>query len=1441
MSRSRSSVPELADDPRFVQRFEAEAQLVARLEHPHVVPLYDFWRQPGRAYLVFRLLRGGSLEDLITEGPVTLERATRILDEIGGALTAAHALGVVHRDVKPGNVLFDELGNSYLADFGISVALDTDEQVDMRSAGSPLYASPEQARDGVAGTASDQYSLGVLLWEALTGQPPFAGSSSTEVLRAKLGVPVPPVTECRSDLPGALDAVLQRATAPHPTARYENITELARAWHGAIAIADTARETGRLPDLAPSRTTSQTVASVRVGGTNPYKGLRAFREADASEFEGRRELAAGLAMRVAHERFIAVVGPSGSGKSSLVHAGLVPALRRDDALVVSMVPGTDPLTELEAALLRVTTTEDAGMLRERLLTPDGLVDVANAGASEGAPLVIIVDQFEELWTLVESDRARERFIDLLVRAARSEAPLRVVVTLRADLYDRPLQHPDLGPIVRDTTFAVTPMSAAELHEAVVVPAERVGVRFEPGLVATIVDDVISRAGALPLLQFTLTELYERRTNATVTAASYTELGGVGGSLASRAEQLYEEVPATQRSDVRRLFTQLVALGDEGDNLRRRATMPELADVAPEVIDVYRTNRLLVLDRHPLTREPTIEVAHEALLREWPRLREWIDEDRDAIRIRRVLAQSATDWDEHGRDDSELYRGARLAAADDVAARLPLAPTEREFIKASRDLADRELAEIEQRSATQSRQNRRLRVLLGATALLLVAALVAGAVALTQRRRADRQTRQARAVSVSAEVDRAVAEVPQLLERDRSLALLLAVQAQRLRPDAATRGALLAALLREPRLRYTAYGGQDGYAWAAAFPDSERVALLGRDGADVWDLSTREPIGTMTVPDAAGISVSPDATLIATGSRSGKVTFWDTQTFRRVDEPLDAGAPVTDVAFVSDGQRLAVAVGAVQSTDPITAATTTQLWDVATRRPSNVLAGHAQSVNTLALSPDGGMLAAGDNAGLVVFHDPTTGEPIGPPLQLDATEGIYDLAFSPDGRWLAVGTFGRGAAGSAHVYEVSTRTEAAQVGSASLMVVAFSSGGTQLVTSGEIIEVWDTATWTPVMDTPIATQHGPATITSTSTGLMISGFDGTLSLWDPNGLPLLARVLADAPPAGGTFSPDGELVAVVGNDDTVAIRRADDLTALATLSINGPGARGFLDGSTPVAFSRDSRVGAIADRFGNVQLFDAASQRPSGASIAIDAVVVGLTFSPDGRSLIAFSNSSTVNGAHLIDVASHRVRGLDPPVPHALSATFRPDGKELVVTAATGGAWRYPASGGDIGKGTTLTVPGALPETATFSPDGNLLAIGRIDGTLSFFDAKTFEQVGRSVPVSSGLLASIAWSRDGRLVAAQDASTANHLIDVPQRARIGEPFPSHGLFGTGGFAPDGRTLILAGPHGTTIWDLDVARWPELACMIAGRDLTTVEWDTYFSASGNVRSTCPALER
>jgi DNA-binding SARP family transcriptional activator/WD40 repeat protein len=998
---------ELADDPRFVQRFETEAQLVARIEHPHVVPLYDFWRQPGAAFLVFRLLRGGSLADRISSGPLPLAEVSRIVVEIGGALVAAHALGIVHRDVKPANVLFDESGNSYLADFGIAQGAGEVVEVALRSAGSPLYASPEQARDGLAGQASDQYSLAVVAWEALAGLAPFAGSTATEVVRNKLTQTLPALSFV-SDAYAALDVVLQKASAPVPVDRYRDMGEFVHAWVTACTGADVVRTTGSLPSGAAAARAAGTLASLSLGSVNPYKGLRAFREADAAEFCGRSGLVDALVERVDADPFVLVVGPSGSGKSSLVHAGAVPTWRHRDALVVSMVPSADPFVELEAALRRVATAE-VGDIGSRLLEPDGLGDIAADIATGDSPLVIVIDQFEELWTLVPSDAVRDRFAATIAATLAGGHDIRIVATLRADLYDRPLQHPVFGPIVRDSTFAVTPMTSNELHDAIALPAERAGVRFEPGLVSTMVGDVVTRPGALPLLQFALTELFEQRVNGVVTADAYDTLGGIGGAIARRAEQLYDETPTRNRDEVRRLFTQLVTPGDDNDDLRRRATRDELADIDPDVIASYLAHRLLVTDTHPVTREPVIEVAHEALLREWPRLVEWIDQDRDTIRLRRALHTAAHDWDAHGRDDAMVYRGSRLAAAQDATRLSSLTPTEHDFLQASHELDERERTETAQRAAQQARQNKRLRRLLTAAAILLVIALTAGVLAITQRNRADNQASAARAAQSEAEQANELATARgDAAQRSSDEAIAQRSAAEASRNEAVARG-----LAAQSVTALTA--GQNDVALLIAVESARFADAAAPDSnaaAEAHDALIRalgdDPLLVGYLDGQAGLAnhmeFSPDGRHVATVSDNGDIRVWDAETGQPHSTQPES-LPFTPRGIAMSDSLLAV---------PDASDWSTRLWDLNAQTPwswqppraldDSFEPGVLYGVSKVALSRDGllarsfSVVGQGQNSTVEIW-DTTAGVLVGGPVAVD---GIVDaMGFSPDGTELAV--------------------------------------------------------------------------------------------------------------------------------------------------------------------------------------------------------------------------------------------------------------------------------------------------------------------------------------------------------------------------------------------------------------------------------------------------------
>jgi serine/threonine protein kinase len=580
-----------ANDAEFIRRFEAEAQTVARLEHPFIVPLYDYWRDPDGAYLVMRYMRGGSLLSSLAAGPWNLESTAKMLDQVAGALSVAHRQGVVHRDIKPANILLDESGNAFLSDFGIAKSLTVDMELTATGAilGTPDYISPEQIKNDPVGPQTDIYSLGAVLYETLTGEKPFADSTLANLVFKHLNEPIPLVSASRPDLPTQIDTVIQRATAKHPADRYADALEMSEAFHLALTGKGIAGPM-YAPVLVPAG--SEIV--------NPYKGLRPFQEADAEDFFGREALVEQLVRRmtpskdnrVQESRFLAVVGPSGSGKSSAVKAGLIPALREGAVpgsakwFVAEMVPGTHPLEELELALWPVSVDpppslvepmerDIRGVLRTiRRVLPD----------EDDVHLLLVIDQFEELFTTVTDDERRTFFINSLLAAVKApRSPIRVVATLRADFYDRPLQIPHLANWIKNNTELALPLTPEELSWAIREPARRVGIGLEEGLTEAIVVDVADQPGALPMLQYTLTELFEARQNNMMTRTAYQEMGGVMGALGSRAEEIYGDLKEPEQETTRQLFLRLITLGEGAEDTRRRVLRSELQPVRSQAI------------------------------------------------------------------------------------------------------------------------------------------------------------------------------------------------------------------------------------------------------------------------------------------------------------------------------------------------------------------------------------------------------------------------------------------------------------------------------------------------------------------------------------------------------------------------------------------------------------------------------------------------------------------------------------------------------------------------------------------------------------------------------------------------------------------------------------------------------------------------------------------
>jgi DNA-binding SARP family transcriptional activator/WD40 repeat protein len=1026
-----------ANDPAFVRCFEPEAQAVAALEHPHIAPVYDYWREPGRAYVVTRFLRGGSLGELVDRsGALPRERATRILEQVASALAMAHRRGVVHGDLGPSNVLLDEEGNAYLTDFSIG-------------RGSARTSDDLEAFAALArGTLGERLPMDVGEALRLAEIPP--GPDDSAAVFAELAL----VLGARSD--------------------------------GLAAV----------------------VADVR----NPYKGLRPFLEADALDFFGREAFIRRLLDRLSHagrsSRFIAVVGPSGSGKSSAVSAGLVAALRHGAVpgseawFVTEMHPGHHPLEELDGALMRVAVHPPAGLLGRLESGPRGLLELADAIVPDGTELLLIVDQFEEAFTLTEAEDDRTLFLESLrVATADPASRVRVIATLRADFYDRPLRYPRMGELIGASTETLSPLTPEELERAIVRPAEHAGLTVDRALAPQIAADVAEQPGALPLVQYALTELYDRRHDGRLTLEAYREIGGVGGALAASAEHLYASRQPAGRNAVRQLFLRLVTIGDGAADTRRRVSLSELsaievdASAMESALDTYGRHRLLTFDRDPVTREPTVEVAHEALLGAWERLRRWIENARDDVRMRRRLSDAAREWERSRREPSFLLVGSRLDQFESwgSATNLALGLEERGYLSASVARRDEEHAAeatriLRERTLERRSVKRRRALFLALTA----AALVAGTLtAIILNRNASAQ----RASSLAAGRE-LLAAAAKNLDVDRQLAILLAFEALRttqgidgnvLLPEAEQ---FLRRAVPAVAIDTTSILGR-GIHGGSITRDGTAVALLGDDGSvGVWDLrngsrilgrpSPNNSCGVdIGCPDVFSVSLSDDAHVMATGDGEGLAHVWD----------LVSGREVMAAPTYAPSRGPAVSHGLGVS--PI-----------------------------VALSPDGRLLATVGTDGSLRMREVSTGAQVwalapGETDPVGAFSSTYAAYFSPDGTGLLVCS----RPGAPRVLDVATgKTMISPSGAGGFWCdhTAFSADGSRVaffLTRGDsdLIEVWDLRSRRRVASAPYP-----------EVGL--------------------------GAPGVGALSPDGRVLAVVGGPEqnVVSLRDADTLAPLVTL-------------------------------------------------------------------------------------------------------------------------------------------------------------------------------------------------------------------------------------------------------------------------------------------------------
>jgi WD40 repeat protein/serine/threonine protein kinase len=1439
-------LPEYANHPNFIRRFETEAQLIAQLEHIHIVPLYDYWREPNGAYLVMRLLRGGSLQESLAKGTLwSVSEIARLMDQLASALDAAHGRGIIHRDIKPPNILLDEENNAYLADFGIAKNLITGQQTvgDDERVGSPAYISPEQVTGQPVSAQSDIYSLGVVLYMMLTGQTPFLDPSTTTVIRRHVTEPLPPLQTIQPNLPIALNSIIWRATSKQPEMRYPDALSMAEDFRRVMSselgvtltparITDSS-PTRNLPPASPGKTV---IIDLPLEPKNPYKGLRPFQEADAADFFGRKTLVERLLKRLDKSRFLAVIGPSGSGKSSVVKAGMLPMLRRGVILgsqnwfIVQMTPGAQPFAELEAALMSIAIHAPVEKLGNYLRENSGALNsvIKQMLPAQDDEVLLVIDQFEEVFTQNENEIERARFLKCLYQAATDDdSRLRIVITLRADLYDRPLLYADFGGLLRENTEVVLPLNSSEMEDAIVGPAHWLGLRFEPGLVSGIITEVNQQPGALPLLQYALTELFERRDGFVLTRAAYQDSGGVLGALARRADELYESLDAPSQEVARQLFLRMVTLGEGVDDTRRRILREELTHLTGDrrimqrVIDLFGQYRLLTFDHEPGTRAPTIEVAHEALIRVWGRLRNWLDASRDDLRLHQRLTTMTSEWLNSNYESSFLASGVRLAQFEALEAskNIALSQVEANYLRTS--------------SAARRRAVRRLKVFVAGlivfsliTLGLALLALDRQAAAISEQQRADLEASVARSRELSITALNGV--------QRHDLALLLSLEAIKSADTFEARSSLLTSLQAAPYL-LTYLHGSNSIRSVAYSPNGRLIASGGKDNAlTLWD--GRRALGQpMTGHEGwiNSIAFGPDDRLLVSGSVDETVRLWDVQNRQPIGEPLSGGGgAVWSLAISPDGREIASG----------NADGTINLWDAEVRQPiGEPLIGHSDVVYGLAFSPDGQVLASSSGDSAIRLWDVQTGNPIGEPL-IGHTNWVMSLAFSPDGSLLASTGLDR----TIILWDTRNYEPIGQIDTEHqdyVRKLAFSPDGSRIATGSDdqSVRAWDVVFGEMIGEPMIGHFDAVWGLAFSPDGqTLISGSaDGNIAVWDANFRTPFAQTLTGSGDGvlSLAFSPDGTQLASAGGNLAGAgqdhtIRLWNVATAQQEMMLTG-----HEQSITSIAFSLDGTMLASGSPDQTIRLWDVGEGTPIRTIHNQNAAgYVALAFSPNSQLLASGSDDGSVI---LWDSVTGMQHG-EALVAHndgILSLAFSPDGKLLAS-----GSQDYSVILWDVGTRKSLGEPLAGHDdevsSVAFSPDGKTLASASYDRTIILWDVTTGQPLGQPLVGHLDWITGLAFSTDGKYLISGSADNSVMMWDVATRQPLGQPFTGHGDWVTAVAFNPRLQMIASGSQDRTIklWDVNPVSWENYACQITNRNLSDGEWGQYFHDE-RYRKTCP----
>ncbi|MEM6528213.1 MAG: hypothetical protein AAF653_07950, partial [Chloroflexota bacterium] len=1011
------------------------------------------------------------------------------------------------------------------------------------------------------------------------------------------------------------------------------------------------------------------------------------------------------------------------------------------------------------SLSRVT-----GILRDH---PEALHQiVADMLQEQAGDVLLLIDQFEELFTQVESEAERLQFLETIRYAVtRPQSRIRVIVTLRADFYDRPLQYEGFGSLIQQNTQVVLPLSTAELEQAIVGPAERIGVFADADLIARMISDVREEPGALPLLQYALTEVFERREGARLTLDGYMETGGVSGALARRAEELFAaQSPQAQRI-IRQVFLRLVTLGEGEEDTRRRVRYSGLLTLGDNervraVLDEYGKYRLLTFDNDPETREPLVEVAHEALIREWKRLRDWLYASRGDVRQQRALNQGATDWNNNRREVSFLLRGARLGQTEEWATETDLVLTEleRTFLDAS--IAERthlqklEQERIKREKALEGQSRQRLRYLV---AVLTVAAVISVGLALLafNRTEAESEARatsefnagiantQAAVASTAQQVavdEQAIAEqqadlaatAQQVAVNEREQAESQAARAQSLALSAAAQLALLDSRLDIAITLALEANDSDN-------PPPQSQLVLAQIAYSPGTRRLFEFEGTVDAVDINGAG-----TRAVTAARDGTLTLWDVETGTALQQFEGHTERVTSVAITPDGTRI------VSGSRDETAI----VWNTDGGTRVATLEGHTDNILDVAINSTGSTVVTGSSDGTARLWRVRTGEQT--MIFEDHQSPVYAVAISETSNRVLSGDND----GTARLWNATNGQQITRYTGheGRITAVAFQEGDGMYLTASEdgMVRVHRPNFTDIIAEFPHPNEVEDAAFGGRGSAVYSASSEGVFRSWSINTGEIVSRFIEHTDSIRSIASNDTGRLAITGAaDDTARVWVVDASAPLRNLDI---------------------RTGAAP-------------------SLDISADGGRWIYGGGGRGMSLLAATGTYQ---------QQLRVLGSTFDDVLAVRFSADGTRVAAGTAnrTAGVW-------NTGSGTSINTfeDGHTAEitSVVFTPDGSDLLTGGMDSTIVKWDVETGEQLARFEGAHEDGVLALNINPDGDLVisGSNDGSVVVwDLETLEERVRIlGNREAAYDI----SFAPDGETIFVALDNGAIgQWSVSTGR-------------------------------------